>query len=264
MGGPGSWSAFLSTPDDARALPGKPGLSCGMDPMVAVDILEAQASAFADLVAGGDLGAPVAACPGWSLWDLACHLGGVHRWAHQAVLSGPSDRPTGPPGGVDLLDWFQQGAAGLVETLRATPPDMECWTFAEPRTARFWMRRQAHETALHRWDAQTGLGQSCAIDDALAEDGIDEVVSLLVPGQVRLGRIKAGPERIELVLTSGGRYLLATEPSEPNHGPSATVAGSAEDVLLLLWGRVGLEDRPFEVSGEASALDRLLSQAITP
>ena len=55
--------------------------------------------------------------------------------------------------------------------------------FAGPTTAAFWFRRQAHETAVHRWDAQRAATPSSVdpIDATLAADGVDEWLEVFVP-----------------------------------------------------------------------------------
>ncbi len=242
-----------------------------MDPAVALQVLAREAAAFADLLDGNDLAAPVASCPGWTLLDLAGHLGGVHRWARHAVLSGPPfptdptvpTDPTGPTEPAALATWLREGAHDLVRTLAAHDPEQPCWAFAPPFTVGFWLRRQAHETTLHRWDAASSLGSAVSIPDAVADDGIDEVVSVFVPRQVRLGRLVARRSAIELVSPSGGSTLLSSG-DRHSAAPTATVTGPAEPLLLLLWGRTTLADPRLAVSGSVADARRLLAEPLTP
>ena len=45
------------------------------------------------------------------------------------------------------------------DTLRTADPAVRCWTFLPaPSPLAFWARRQAHETAIHRADAQLAAG----------------------------------------------------------------------------------------------------------
>ena len=47
----------------------------------------------------------------------------------------------------------------LVATLDAVDPELPAWNFApQAKKAAFWHRRMAHETAIHRWDAQMAGG----------------------------------------------------------------------------------------------------------
>jgi len=133
-----------------------------MDAEVAIATLEREAASFAALLHPDLLGRSVPSCPGWSLGDLARHLGRIHRWARSAILEGPSEEPEASADPDDVQPWFEEGAADLAATLRSLPADEPCWTFADPPTVQFWMRRQAHETALHHWDAATSVGKTSA------------------------------------------------------------------------------------------------------
>jgi uncharacterized protein (TIGR03083 family) len=233
-----------------------------VEPAAALGVIEREAAAFAVLLGSADLAAPVLHCPGWTLADLARHLGGIHRWARHAVLVGPSDEPLGPSDAADIEPWFREGAALLVETLGSMDPDRACWTFAEPHSVRFWLRRQAHETTLHHWDAARSLGIPHAIDEEVAVDGIDEVVTMFVPRQVRLGRLAPQADVVELVCNSGASARLSA--GRDGGAAAATVTGPAEVLLRLLWKRATLADRDLEVSGDLAAAARLLAQPLTP
>lgn len=220
--------------------------------------------AFAARLRTGDLDARVPACPGWSLTDLGRHLGGVHRWARTAVAESRSGQKTFDDAPVErdqLVDWFRAGAGSLIDTLRSAGPAAPCWTIAaEPHIAGFWFRRQAHETVLHAHDAGvTGL-----MDPAFALDGIDEVVTVMFPRQVRLGRTAPLPAALALAPDEGGRWVLAGDGTGPDPVPDATVSGPAEAVLLLLWHRTDLDDPRLTVSGSRAAADTVLAEALTP
>lgn len=225
--------------------------------------LERAAADVAGRLRTGDLDAPVAGCPGWTLTDLVHHLGGIHRWARTAVVEGPSEEQTvdAPTGRAALVDWFCAGASALTETLRATDPATPCWTFGpRPRSAGFWFRRQAHETVLHAYDAAASQGGSTTPDATLALDGIDEVVTMFFPRQVRLGRTAPLPMSLALAPAEGGRWVLPGDDATP----AATVAGPAEAVLLLLWHRVGLDDPRLTISGSRDAAAAVLGAPLTP
>jgi uncharacterized protein (TIGR03083 family) len=228
--------------------------------------LERDAQAFRKVLVKGDLGAPVRHCPGWDLRELTVHLGGIHRWARTAVLERrPGDENADAPADREsLLAWFDEGAGALIETLRSTDPAAECWSF-DPNlgTAAFWFRRQAHETMIHRWDAESSQGSAEPIDDELAIDGVDEVVTMFFPRQVRLGRVAAPERSLELAVTGGPRWVVAGSAAEPG-APAATIHGSAEALLLLVWGRTGLGDARLAVTGDPSAAHAVLSAGLTP
>lgn len=229
--------------------------------------LERAAADFAAVLESGDLDAPVPGCAPWRLTDLAHHLGGVHRWARTAVVSGPSsekDPTDAPTERAALVDWFREGADELVATLRATDPDTPCWTFAPPHTAAFWLRRQRHETAMHAGDAAASQGAvrpPYGAEQAL--DGIDEVVGTFFPRQVRLGRIPPLGHALAVQPDEGGRWVLAGDGTAPPADAPATVSGPAEALLLLLWHRVGPDDPRVTVSGDPAAARAVLAAAVT-
>jgi uncharacterized protein (TIGR03083 family) len=244
-----------------------------LTPAASLEHLEPAVAAFDGVLARGDLDAPVPSCPGWSLLDLTYHLGGVHRWATAAVVEKrPLDDDEIPmPDASGVRDWFLEGAATLVRTLRATPPETECWAFGpKPRTAAFWHRRQPLETVVHAWDAagtQEAPGLRIATD--LALDGIDEVRHMFYPRQVRLQRIPPLARSLAVDPDDADtRWLFpAGDPLAPDAGdaePEAVVSGSAEDLYLLLWGRFTIDDPRFTVTGDAAAARAVLSPGLTP
>lgn len=128
--------------------------------------------------------APVPTCPGWRVRDLVRHTGAVHRWAAAFVARGITSprRPDGPPDldGADLLAWFADGHRELTATLASADPlEVDCWHFlSAPSPAEFWARRQAHETATHRIDAELARGgEPTPTETEFAVDGIEELLS---------------------------------------------------------------------------------------
>lgn len=227
--------------------------------MIVVDHLahlESDAAAMAELFESRTSTAAVPACPGWTVADLVRHLGQVHRWARHLVGGGEPEfeRARGPADDAELAAWFRSGAGDLIGTLRGTDPSTPCWTFAGDRgEARFWRRRQALETVLHRADLQVAHGIVPEIDPALALDGIDEVVTILYPRQVRLGRSRAVPA---VTIRAGGREWILGDGA-----PVGTVEGTAQAVLLALWHRDTPTDPGLSVSPGAAGS---LTAPITP
>ena len=237
-----------------------------MDHATHVARLAEEADRYRVALAAADPSATVAACPGWTVTDLTEHLGTVHRWSRLAVAT-PSDAPApsydGSPeaDGMTLREWYDAGAVALVQALTDAGPDDPCWTMADPRTARFWARRQAHELAVHRWDLEHAAGRPGPIDPDLAGDGVAEILDTMLPRQVRLGRIAATTDWLRLVV-DGEELELATMPGDHEAGPVGTVQGSAEDVVLLLWGRLRAED--LQVTGDASEITAVVGRAHVP
>lgn len=232
--------------------------------------LQRDGSLLADaVVRATSLDAAVPTCPEWSLRDLLRHVGGVHRWAAWNVghpSSSPVDDATEaelmgswPDGDGGLLGWYREGHAALVSTLAGAAPDLACWSFLPaPTPLAFWARRQAHETAIHRADAECASGAITPYPADFACDGVDE---LLLGFASR--RRKASVERsCSLVLRAtdcSAAWSISLAPDgivaarESRDGADCSVSASASDLYLLLWNR---RDRTgLDVSGDASVLD---------
>ena len=57
------------------------------------------------------------------------------------------------------IDWFEDGVDLVTDALLRVDPTSPAWSWTDDRTAGFWARRQANETAVHRWDAQLADGR---------------------------------------------------------------------------------------------------------
>ena len=250
-----------------------------------VDRLEREGQLLAAAAASAGFGAPVPSCPGWRVRDLLAHTGYVHRWAAGFVAegrTGPVDTPGEPdllrlaPADGDLLAWFSEGHAALVRTLRDAPADVRCWSFLPaPSPLAFWARRQAHETAIHRVDAEqaaaagpdeaggglagdagTGAqgGGVTPFAGRFAADGVDELLTGFLARSMRRGRWQGRPGRLGI----HGRdeageadWLVVTAPDGASvsraAGPAdCDVTGSAASLYLAVWNRgpvAGLEVR---------------------
>lgn len=210
----------------------------------------------------------VPCCEGWTVRDLLAHMGEVQRHkeliVRERLLEPPEERIDAPESG--LVDWFEEGAAMLVETLSATDPSTPLWTWHDPdQTVGFWYRRMAQEALIHRVDAEQSHGAVSPIDDDLAADGVDEIISVMMTGLPEWASF-AGQGNLVCVSVPGrswsleeGRFsgtspvsgntytdLLAFEVSDPSSEMSASVSGDAAAVDLWLWGRGPLGDLTVE------------------
>jgi uncharacterized protein (TIGR03083 family) len=215
--------------------------------------LASDGTALADAaeVAGWD--ARVAACD-WDVGELVRHVGGIHRWAAEIVRTAaashdvPAAREVGNgPTDDALLAWFSAGHAALLETLRAAPEDLECFTFLPaPSALAFWARRQAHETAIHRADAESATGSITPFASAFAQDGIAEMLhgfaarrsmAVAVAGDLVLRPADGSPAwRVQL----GGERIMASPCPDGATGgdePGTAVSGTSSDLYLWLWNR---------------------------
>ncbi len=245
---------------------------CDAGSMIAVDQfrshLVAEIDDFVALLGAADFDACVPGCPGWRVRDLVAHLGDVHRWVIQTMTTGQADTPPPEaPMGDDLalIRWYRRTADDLLQQFAVTDADTPVWTFGQPRTAVFWFRRQAHEVGVHRWDLGAAAGIDVGYDSILAEDGIDEVVTMFFPRQVRLGRIE--PLTAGLGLQPEGsrqRWVLAGDGTAPTTQTDATVSGPASVLLLLLWRRIDLTDQRLRVTGAPTVATSVLGTKIVP
>lgn len=76
--------------------------------------------------------------------------------------------------------WLVEGAALTAEVLREAGSSLELWTPLERAgtTTAFWARRFAHETVVHRADAELALGVEYELDREVAVDSMDEWMAL--------------------------------------------------------------------------------------
>ncbi|MFT4127839.1 MAG: maleylpyruvate isomerase family mycothiol-dependent enzyme [Gordonia sp. (in: high G+C Gram-positive bacteria)] len=203
-----------------------------------------EGAAFASIPTSG-LAQPVPTCPGWDVADLVAHLGGIHRWVIGKVtgVTGPR-RPedTGP----GLLDWYAASLQAMLEVLESRDPDAPAATFVGQKTVAFWLRRQAHEIAVHRYDADTALrpGAERPIAAGLAADGVDEWLGLFAPRFLELG--DGVPEPLV------GATLQLSGTDVPHAHWHITVTPDA-----LVWERIRA-DAAVEVTGGASDLELAL------
>ncbi|MGW1028390.1 maleylpyruvate isomerase family mycothiol-dependent enzyme [Streptomyces sp. NPDC002577] len=194
--------------------------------------------------------AKVPTCPGWQVRDLLRHTGMVHRWATAFVAEGHTAyRPDGDLPDLDgdeLLAWFRAGHRALVETLATAPPDVACWSFLPaPSPLAFWARRQAHETAVHRFDAEAARGGTPAeIGTDFATDGIDELLrgfharrkSAVRTDEPRVLRLRAtDTDAVWTVRLSAEPPVTETDDVGE---ADCEISGPAARLYLSLWNRL--------------------------
>jgi len=254
-----------------------------------LEAIRRESAALAEAARGG-IESLVPSCPGWTVGTLVMHMAGIY--AHRVKIvdtraqentlrsfedfdipaeykkafdAAEADMPVTMPGVVGL---FEEETRKLLEVFEAADPTERVWTWWPPdQTVGFWIRRMAHETAVHRWDAQLAHGQAEPIGSELARDGIDEYFDVMLPvrkslverGWMSPPRASAG-EAYHFHRTDGeGEWLVRFEGDTPTvtheHGRGdVAVRGSASDLLLFLWHRIPA-DR-LEILGDRSLIDR--------
>ena len=238
-------------------------------------MLRRQGDLLADAAERAGLDADVPPCPPWQVRDLLRHTGYIHRWAArhiterpETVLDGPPEAEilVGGPADPELLAWFRAGHAALAETLATADPALECATFmAAPSPLAFWARRQAHETAVHRADAESAAGATPEYPAEFAADGIDELIMGF--GRRRKYAPAAGAEGGRLrVLAADTGHAWSIEAHEGRlqprrdadddaaDAPGCTVSGAASGVYLYLWNRLDAIQADVTVTGDTGLL----------
>jgi uncharacterized protein (TIGR03083 family) len=222
-----------------------------------VSHLREEGERFAEAAGAAGLDTEVPTCPGWKVRDLVHHLSGVHRWATSYILTGKT-RPTtqaedaelfAEVSDEELIPSFRRGHAALVAALSGAPSDLACWTFlAAPSPLAFWARRQAHETAIHRVDAETAAGWESACTPSFGADGVDELMRGFLARS--RGRLVANPPVVLVVSATdtADAWTIQIGPDrrvvELGAAPAdCHLSGAAADLYLLLWNRRSLDAR---------------------
>jgi uncharacterized protein (TIGR03083 family) len=228
--------------------------AAAVDAAALIERLEADGARLADVAAGTDRDAWDATAPGTELTlrEVVVHTGCVHRWSADIVRRRLTTDETGGSATFrpsladdDVVAWFRAGLAALATTLRDTPDDARAWQFGQMVPARSaWARRQAHETAVHRFDVEGAAGVGVtACDPELARDGIAEVVGFARGFQVQ------GTGRLRLQASDGPDWLVTFDDDDRIRGvpvaadaeavphADATVSGTSSELYRWLWNR---------------------------
>lgn len=218
--------------------------------------LKEQAAALrtAALQAGPDT--LVSTCPGWDVRKLVQHVARVYAMVALALRTEPNaaapSAPRPPADFDDALIWFDGRLSEALTELSTVDPERPVWAFFPGGDAPRWTRRMAHETAIHRLDAEhalAGLGpdhvHDLIFDPELAADGVDEFLTVILPlgdwsqrddsGSVLYHAADAG--RAWLVEYRPGRAPRVDERVDTGLEADATVAGTADAVYRRVWGR---------------------------
>jgi len=243
-----------------------------MDIAEHIDAVSREGDRMAGAAERAGLNAPVPPCSPWLVKDLLRHTGHVHRWAAKHITERPGQMLDGPSedemlaGGADdaeLLAWFRAGHAALAQTLAAADPGLECATFmAAPSPLAFWARRQAHETAIHRADAESASGATPGYAPAFAADGIDELIMGFGRRRKYVPAADGGSLRV-LATDTGDAWLVEAhegrvQPRRDTAGDAddagCTLTGPASGVYLYLWNRADAARAGITVAGDPAVL----------
>ena len=240
--------------------------------------LRAEGAAFLSAVSEpGVVSAAVPSCPDWIIGDLVRHLGAVyHRTRMNAGSAGVNDHwgpvivPDDAPAADDaaVVPWFAAEFSQLAAFLDELDPDTPTWNWApQARVAAFWHRRMAHETAVHRWDAQLATRLPEPLESKLAGDTVAEALDTFlaagrrrspveITGLAHLTATDLGQEWY-VRMRGAGIALLDTDTllDDDAHPARAAASGTASDLALALWGRITFE--VVEAAGDTTLLEAL-------
>lgn len=202
--------------------------------------------------------ATVPGCPDWTTADLVWHIGEVHDfwgWVvrEQAIAPDAYDDPVRPGGDLPVDEAFaavatfaSERAAELYRVLADTDPSTPVWSWAPQHDVAWVTRRMAHETAVHRVDAEHAAGSEHRLPPALAADGVDEFLEFFFPlaaadtppleGSVHLHCTDAAGEWTVRPAADGG-FTVARDHAKAE----AALRGDAHDLLMVLWRRSPLD-----------------------
>ncbi len=234
-----------------------------------LDHIRAESARFRAVLADCDPSARVPTCPDWDAADLLWHLAKVQLFWAKVVRHRPAspddpeigeeDAAQRPESYAELLDAFDDYSHALATELDRAGPEAEAWHWSGDRRVGTSYRRQAHEAAIHRIDAELTAGLPVSpLDAALADDGVAEVLGVMYGGAPEWGTFTGSGETIAVRMTDTGTDLLVElgkfSGTDPDSGksyededdidlveggaePVATVSGTAADLDTWLWKR---------------------------
>ena len=231
--------------------------------------LESDGCLLADAAGRAGLAAPVPSCPGWRVADLLRHIRYIHQWAAAHVCESPAQVIAGPleaellaggPPDAELLDAYRAGHHTLTEALNSADPALACATFLPaPSPLAFWTRRQAHETAIHRADAElAAAGMVTPFEPGFAADGIDELVTGFAPRRKQSGQ--ATTRTLQLHATDTGdrwHVIIGPDGTQGHRAPGqggTVLSGPASELYLLLWNRRDAGTPAVTIAGDPAGL----------
>jgi uncharacterized protein (TIGR03083 family) len=214
--------------------------------------------------------ARIEACPEWTAADLLRHLTGVHWFFRRVVeLRAQSPKDVGEPerpSDEDLPRVYSEGLEQLLAALRAADPATPVWTLSKQHRNVAWIiRRQAQETAIHRWDADQaakGRGREPVLEPHLASDGVDEFLETFV-NRKSDGATLDGTVHIHCTDVTG-EWLVKPEAdglvtTREHAKGDVALRGTASDLDLVLWRRKPLT--ALEIIGDRSVAEQFVAYA---
>jgi uncharacterized protein (TIGR03083 family) len=241
--------------------------------------IQDESDRFGAVLATTDPASRVPTCPDWTAVDLLKHLIRVHQfWAtvigdrltEAEISEFEKARPALPDDPAQLQDLRREATARLLTALSDRDPDEQAWSWFPPdQTVGFTWRMQTHEVTMHRVDAELAASLPISpISPEVAADGINHVVNVMwawapadverrVTGTIELKATDTDQSWLVKTFRWSGQAWgqnfndqIGCQRADAGE-PDATVAGTAENLDLLVWTRA---DRTMVRSGDEHVL----------
>jgi uncharacterized protein (TIGR03083 family) len=205
----------------------------------------------------------------WTVGTVARHVASTHHVVGQIVRDRP-DADFGlfatlevpPKDAPEFVDWFRAGTSSMLDRLLSVPASDECWSwYADGRTVGWWARRMAYEAVVHRWDVDAARGKVHLIAPEVAADGIDEYLDVFVQASRAGHNAPPGPtirfqssdsgDQWWLDLSEQGGRTVSPEPRQAD----VQICGRAQQLLLIVWGRLPTSAAGVDITGDTTQLD---------
>lgn len=245
-------------------------------------LIDERSTAFRVAVASApSLDVQVPTCPGWTLFDLAQHIGeGRRSWA-ATVAAGPAatrksaleGAPTAPREREALLAWLAESTQQLLDALREAGPDRGCWVgwvgSQSPHTCGAVARHQVQEIAVHTYDAQLTAGGPQPLPDEVAVDGVEEFQFTCCattsawphkPAIVDYHATEGRSWRLWLSADGARAARLSTPGTAVGEDPDTadvSARGTASELVLAFYGRIPLDF--LKLDGDRRIFDQLIA-----
>jgi uncharacterized protein (TIGR03083 family) len=213
--------------------------------------------------AGMGLDAAIPACHDWDVEALVQHVARIYARIARVVSTRMTEQPqagTVVPDG-DPVEVLRDLLDDLVTALSECDPDTPVWNWepTAPQVAMFWARRMAHESSVHRFDAQGAHGVMQPIDAELANDGIDELIDVIARRVYTRDNVAGPTGTVRLQSSDSESWHVTLEPAGPRRSdvvtePDVTVRGTSSALLLAAYSRIPWTS--LEVTGDTDLLDR--------
>jgi uncharacterized protein (TIGR03083 family) len=246
--------------------------------------LQALTLRFAEAVHDADPAQQVPTCPAWTLAQLTAHVGFGHRWpaviverrATTPVPHQQVDDVQVPAGAEERRRWLLAGARRLGDAVREAGAQTGVWTWADDKTAGFWLRRATHDTLVHCLDAELAVGHDVSLTPDLAADSISDLLDMFsilprIDDFPALAELRGSGQMLHFHATDpglgvAGEWLARRMPSglewEHRHGTGdAALRGRALDLLLVLSRRAPLDGSRVEALGDTELLAHWLEHS---